>query len=216
MKRLSKVVNIVPVIAKADTLTLEERDYFKQRVRGCCLFPGLPSLVPHPLVPLSPSWLPRRGCAGRAWPGAQRIPPAAARSDPAWPQGRPALQALPGVSLGSLSAQDKFGALRLRACFSCLLCYCCCYFQAGFCYFGNDGAARRGWKTLPLQQSCTDTGTRQKCVGLLSPAGQAVRGKQGMKFPWLGAEEGLSGSTARHGLCSERGRWPFWGSAKGL
>lgn len=34
MKRLSKVVNIVPVIAKADTLTLEERVYFKQRV-GC-------------------------------------------------------------------------------------------------------------------------------------------------------------------------------------
>lgn len=32
MKRLSKVVNIVPVIAKADTLTLEERLYFKQRV----------------------------------------------------------------------------------------------------------------------------------------------------------------------------------------
>lgn len=34
MGRLSKVVNIVPVIAKADTLTLEERDYFKQAVRG--------------------------------------------------------------------------------------------------------------------------------------------------------------------------------------
>lgn len=33
MRRLSKVVNIVPVIAKADTLTLEERDYFKQTVR---------------------------------------------------------------------------------------------------------------------------------------------------------------------------------------
>lgn len=32
MKRLSKVVNIVPVIAKADTLTLDERVYFKQRV----------------------------------------------------------------------------------------------------------------------------------------------------------------------------------------
>ncbi|XP_004918487.1 septin-9 isoform X3 [Xenopus tropicalis] len=34
MRRLSKVVNIVPVIAKADTLTLEERDYFKQRIRA--------------------------------------------------------------------------------------------------------------------------------------------------------------------------------------
>lgn len=38
MRRLSKVVNIVPVIAKADTLTLEERDYFKQRVSRQCLF----------------------------------------------------------------------------------------------------------------------------------------------------------------------------------
>ncbi|XP_043940939.1 septin-9 isoform X3 [Protopterus annectens] len=33
MRRLSKVVNIVPVIAKADTLTLDEREYFKQRIR---------------------------------------------------------------------------------------------------------------------------------------------------------------------------------------
>lgn len=32
MRRLSKVVNIVPVIAKADTLTLEERDFFKKKV----------------------------------------------------------------------------------------------------------------------------------------------------------------------------------------
>ena len=37
MKRLSKVVIIVPVIAKADTLTLEERVYFKQRVGFCLL-----------------------------------------------------------------------------------------------------------------------------------------------------------------------------------
>lgn len=33
MKRLDKCVNIVPVIAKADTLTLEERSSFKQRIR---------------------------------------------------------------------------------------------------------------------------------------------------------------------------------------
>uniref|UniRef100_A0A4W5L8D8 Septin-type G domain-containing protein n=1 Tax=Hucho hucho TaxID=62062 RepID=A0A4W5L8D8_9TELE len=33
MSRLSKVVNIVPVITKADTLTLEERDFFKQTIR---------------------------------------------------------------------------------------------------------------------------------------------------------------------------------------
>lgn len=49
MKRLSKVVNIVPVIAKADTLTLEERVYFKQRVG--LFFPPLPSPCP-PVLPL--------------------------------------------------------------------------------------------------------------------------------------------------------------------
>lgn len=34
MKHLSKVVNIIPVIAKADTMTLEEKSEFKQRVRS--------------------------------------------------------------------------------------------------------------------------------------------------------------------------------------
>ncbi|PAV23968.1 GTP binding protein [Pyrrhoderma noxium] len=34
MKKLSEVVNVVPVIAKADSLTLEERDAFKQRIRA--------------------------------------------------------------------------------------------------------------------------------------------------------------------------------------
>lgn len=33
MKRLGKVVSIVPVIAKADTLTIEERQEFKERIR---------------------------------------------------------------------------------------------------------------------------------------------------------------------------------------
>ncbi|KAJ8246008.1 hypothetical protein GJAV_G00262670 [Gymnothorax javanicus] len=33
MKRLGKIVSIVPVIAKADTLTMEERHEFKQRIR---------------------------------------------------------------------------------------------------------------------------------------------------------------------------------------
>uniref|UniRef100_A0A7N5K4P6 Neuronal-specific septin-3 n=2 Tax=Ailuropoda melanoleuca TaxID=9646 RepID=A0A7N5K4P6_AILME len=33
MRHLSKVVNIIPVIAKADTMTLEEKSEFKQRVR---------------------------------------------------------------------------------------------------------------------------------------------------------------------------------------
>nr|XP_033816514.1 septin-9 isoform X2 [Geotrypetes seraphini] len=41
MRRLSKVVNIVPVIAKADTLTLDERDYFKQRIRADLLSNGI-------------------------------------------------------------------------------------------------------------------------------------------------------------------------------
>ncbi|KAI1782258.1 GTP binding protein [Ganoderma leucocontextum] len=33
LKQLSEVVNVVPIIAKADTLTLEERDAFKQKIR---------------------------------------------------------------------------------------------------------------------------------------------------------------------------------------
>ena len=34
MKKLSEVVNVIPIIAKADSLTLEERDLFKQRIRA--------------------------------------------------------------------------------------------------------------------------------------------------------------------------------------
>lgn len=33
MKKLSDVVNVVPVIAKSDSLTLDERDLFKDRIR---------------------------------------------------------------------------------------------------------------------------------------------------------------------------------------
>jgi septin family protein len=33
LKKLSDVVNVVPVIAKADTLTLEERQAFKERIK---------------------------------------------------------------------------------------------------------------------------------------------------------------------------------------
>jgi len=33
MKKLSEVVNVVPIIAKSDSLTLEEREAFKERVR---------------------------------------------------------------------------------------------------------------------------------------------------------------------------------------
>jgi septin family protein len=34
MKKLSEVVNVVPVIAKSDSLTPEERDNFKAKVRS--------------------------------------------------------------------------------------------------------------------------------------------------------------------------------------
>lgn len=41
MKHLHNCVNIVPVIAKADTLTIEERDSFKQRIREDLHFHGI-------------------------------------------------------------------------------------------------------------------------------------------------------------------------------
>lgn len=34
MKKLSEVVNVVPIIAKADSLTLDEREEFKHRIRA--------------------------------------------------------------------------------------------------------------------------------------------------------------------------------------
>ena len=37
MKKLSEVVNVVPVIAKSDSLTLEERETFKQKVNLTCV-----------------------------------------------------------------------------------------------------------------------------------------------------------------------------------
>lgn len=56
MKHLSKVVNIIPVIAKADTMTLEEKSEFKQRVRSprplSCSQPFLPLLWPAASPPL--------------------------------------------------------------------------------------------------------------------------------------------------------------------
>ena len=36
MKKLSEVVNVVPVIAKSDSLTIEEREKFKIQVCGSC------------------------------------------------------------------------------------------------------------------------------------------------------------------------------------
>ena len=41
MKHLHGFVNIVPVIAKADTLTIEERDSFKQRIKEDLHFHGI-------------------------------------------------------------------------------------------------------------------------------------------------------------------------------
>ncbi|XP_061426036.1 neuronal-specific septin-3-like isoform X3 [Lethenteron reissneri] len=46
MKRLGKVVNIVPVIAKSDTLTLEERQAFKKKIREQLETQGI-SIYPH-------------------------------------------------------------------------------------------------------------------------------------------------------------------------
>lgn len=62
MKHLSKVVNIVPVIAKADTMTLDEKSEFKQRVG--LPFPSLSLLAPalcpsHLLTFVGPPLLPR-------------------------------------------------------------------------------------------------------------------------------------------------------------
>lgn len=45
MRRLDKIVNIVPVIAKADTLTVEERLAFKQRVSLSKAFPWTKLLI---------------------------------------------------------------------------------------------------------------------------------------------------------------------------
>lgn len=54
MKHLSKVVNIIPVIAKADTMTLEEKSEFKQRVSWGLFVPFLPlsseCCLPSPLL----------------------------------------------------------------------------------------------------------------------------------------------------------------------
>ncbi|XP_018092692.1 septin 12 S homeolog isoform X2 [Xenopus laevis] len=47
MKRLGRIVNVVPVIAKADTLTLEEREEFKQRIRKDLQTNGI-SVYPQP------------------------------------------------------------------------------------------------------------------------------------------------------------------------
>lgn len=44
MKKLSEVVNVVPIIAKSDSLTLEERELFKQRVSSVLCLRRLPEV----------------------------------------------------------------------------------------------------------------------------------------------------------------------------
>ncbi|XP_071975879.1 septin-12 isoform X2 [Engystomops pustulosus] len=54
MKRLGRIVNVVPVIAKADTLTLEEREEFKQRIRSDLQTHGI-SVYPQPELDEDPT-----------------------------------------------------------------------------------------------------------------------------------------------------------------
>jgi septin 3/9/12 len=59
LKKLAEVVNVVPIIAKSDSLTLEERDVFKQRVSGyvsivadLALDHGRVAASPDPTLPI--------------------------------------------------------------------------------------------------------------------------------------------------------------------
>ncbi|KAG9467381.1 hypothetical protein GDO78_015055 [Eleutherodactylus coqui] len=54
MKRLGRIVNVVPIIAKADTLTLEERQEFKQRIRQDLQTHGI-SVYPQPELDEDPT-----------------------------------------------------------------------------------------------------------------------------------------------------------------
>lgn len=46
MKQISEVANVIPVIAKADSLTMEERQSFKERIREEILFHGIKVFFP--------------------------------------------------------------------------------------------------------------------------------------------------------------------------
>jgi septin 3/9/12 len=46
LKKLSEVVNVVPVIAKSDSLTIEERAAFKQRIKAELVFHNI-KLYPY-------------------------------------------------------------------------------------------------------------------------------------------------------------------------
>jgi len=50
MQRLHHCVNIVPVIAKSDTLTVEERELFKQRVSHDMVDSGGEKLLTFPSI----------------------------------------------------------------------------------------------------------------------------------------------------------------------
>lgn len=109
--------------------------------------PGAPSPAgPVPLV--SPSCPPGQGCAGRAWPGAQRIPPAAAI-----PHGRRIQACSPStsscfswisVSAGEVWSSTSPGLPLLPPLLLLLL-----FFSGWFLLFWEvDGAACRGWEIL--------------------------------------------------------------------
>jgi len=150
MKRLSKVVNIVPVIAKADTLTLEERDYFKRRVRAGG------SYAPTSCPPSPPAPFPLPAPLAVPW------------------QGREAerLAGSPAHSSGRGSARSHVAGGRARAPASSV-CFSWIFVSAGevwssqprgpflllllsfsgwfLLFWEVDGAARRSWKTHPVQ-----------------------------------------------------------------
>lgn len=118
--------------------------------KGLAALVPCPLSLPAPFLPKISPCLPGRAGKANAWPGAQRIPPAAARSDPTWLEEKPVLQAVPCVSLGPLSVQDKFRALKSRGLF--LLPPLLLLHSGWFLLFWEvDGAAHRGWKTLPVQ-----------------------------------------------------------------
>lgn len=52
MKRLHEKVNVIPLIAKADTLTPEESQQFKKQVRASALSPAANTRGSHPSASL--------------------------------------------------------------------------------------------------------------------------------------------------------------------
>jgi len=102
MKRLSEVVNVVPVIAKSDSLTLEEREAFKQRVRPASLAPWLVLIVS--LLTYRPSRTSLCADPGRV--GAPPDPRLPVRHGGERRRGEAAERRDPGASLSPLSVHD--------------------------------------------------------------------------------------------------------------